>query len=630
MQRAEHILQAMRKMGEKGIPLTRVYRCLYNEDLFLAAYNKVGRNRGALTPGTEDDTADGMALKRIRRIIEDLRYERFHFRPSRRVQIPKKGGKARPLGIPNFSEKLVQEVLRLLLEAYYEPRFRDSSHGFRPERGCHTALAAVKQKFRGSAWFIEGDLRGCFDSIDHEMLIGILSRDICDRRLLNLIGRCLKAGYVEDWQYHRTYSGTPQGGVLSPLLANICLHELDTFIDDELISQYTRGRKRALNPEYQRLCRQIKRARERGEHETAQALEQRRRHMPSQDTRDPHFRRLTYVRYADDFILGFIGPKSEAKAIKAAIGEFLRDKLHLEMSETKTLITHARTQQACFLGYAISIYHVDDKVTRRAQTTTKARNINGHVRLGIPYGRVDELAKRYMRNGKPIHETPLLELSDAHTINVYQQRFRGIAEYYKYAVDRWRLAKLKYAMEISLVKTLARKFKVTVAKVYRRYKGTLTVDGHTYKTLQVEVPTNNGSRCIYWGAIPLKVVKPGFGPIDDHRYHEGIRGLRSDLIQRLQADKCELCGSQERCEVHHIRKLSDLKQRWRGRKAKPEWAKRMIALRRKTLVVCHRCHTDIHAGKPIPKVRKVGSGEPDDAKVSRPVRRGAVGKVPVR
>lgn len=160
MQNAEQILQAMQKLGEKRIPLTRVYRCLFSEDLFLPAYDKIARNRGALTPGTEDDTADGMNLDRIRRIIEQLRNERFRFHPARRIYRPKKNGGQRPLGLPNFSDKLVQQVLRVLLEAYYEPRVRDSSHGFRPGRGCHTALASLK-KFKGAAWFIEGDIRAC-------------------------------------------------------------------------------------------------------------------------------------------------------------------------------------------------------------------------------------------------------------------------------------------------------------------------------------------------------------------------------------------------------------------------------------------------------------------------------------
>ncbi len=595
MQTAEQILQALRKLGEKRLPLTRVYRCLFSEDLFLAAYDKIARNKGALTPGIEDDTVDGMNLERIRRIIEQLRYERFHFRPVRRVQIPKSSGGTRPLGVPNFSEKLVQEALRMVLEAYYEPRFRNSSHGFRPERGCHTALTSIHHEFRGAAWFIEGDIRGCFDNIDHQVLMEILSRDIQDGRLLNLIRMSLEAGYMEDWQYHRTYSGTPQGGILSPLLANIYLHELDTFVEDVLIPQYTRGKRRAPNLEYYRLGYAIKCARVQGDARRVRELEQQRRQLPSQDTHDPTFRRLKYCRYADDFILSFIGTKSEAEAIKAALNAFLREKLHLEMSESKTLITHARTEYAQFLGYAISIFHADSKMTPRSGTVYKTRSVNGHIRLGIPYGRVFEFAQRYQRNGKPIHEAALLYYSDAEIIEVYQQRFRGVAEYYKYATDRPMLGQLKYVMEVALTKTLAHKFKTTVARIYQQYHGTRTVNGYAYKTLQVEVPTQKGTRSIRWGAIPLKVVKPGVEPIDDSRRRAGPLSSRTDLIRRLQANECEVCGSQTNCDVHHIRKLADLKKRWQGRKDKPEWVKRMIALQRKTLVTCPKCHTAIHA-----------------------------------
>jgi group II intron reverse transcriptase/maturase len=213
MQTAEHILQAMRKLGEKRMPLTRVYRCLYSEDLFLAAYDKIARNQGALTRGVDDDTVDGMNLKRIREVIEALRYERYRFKPARRVYIPKKSGGKRPIANPSFTDKLVQEALRMLLEAYYEPRFCESSHGFRPGRGCHTALTRVRQKFDGKAWFIEGDVKGCFDNIDHQVLLDILSKDIQDGRLLHLIHMALEAGYMEDWVYHKTYSGTSQGGV---------------------------------------------------------------------------------------------------------------------------------------------------------------------------------------------------------------------------------------------------------------------------------------------------------------------------------------------------------------------------------------------------------------------------------
>jgi group II intron reverse transcriptase/maturase len=606
MQTADQILQAIRKLGAKRLPLTRVYRSLFSEDLFFAAYGKIYKNEGALTPGSdEDDTADGMTIDIIRTIIEQLRSERFRFKPARRSYAEKKNGGQRPLGMPNFSEKLVQEVIRMILDAYYEPRFSDSSHGFRPGRGCHTALTDLHHRFRAASWFIEGDIRQCFDSMDHTVLMDILSRDIQDGRFLNLIRMGLQAGILEDWDYQPTLSGVPQGGIVSPVLSNIYLHELDMFIENRLIPRFSRGKERARNPEYRHLEYLISEAHKRGDLEEVRRLKKERNHIPSKDTRDPHFRRLRYVRYADDFILAFAGPKSEAEEIKAIIGESLRDKLHLELNTDKTLITHARTEHARFLGYAISIYQEDGKQTRTKRTKQRRRSVNGHVRLGIPYGLVTERTRYYERGGKPVSELAMLTYSDAHIIDTYQARFRGIAEYYKFAEDRHHLSKLKNTMQAALVKTLAHKYKLTVSKVYRKYRATKEVKGETYKTLEARVPTKYGERVFYWGAIPLKRVKPSNScPIYDMPTREYPRGDRSDLIQRLLANTCEMCGREIQCEVHHVRKLADLKKRWAGRRKKPEWVVRMIAIHRKTLVVCCDCHHDIHAGRPIPNSRR--------------------------
>lgn len=587
-------------MGVKRTPLTRVYRSLFSEDLYLAAYAKIYKNAGALTPGSEGETADGMSMKVVRDLIEKMRYERFKFRPSRGGGVPKKSGGIRKLGMPDFVDKLVQEALRMLLEAYYEPRFCDSSHGYRPNRGCHTALKQVKQSFRGAAWFIEADIKGCFDHIDHEALMAILARDIQDGRVLNLIQQGLKAGKLEEWEYKETPSGTPQGGILSPLLSNIYLNELDRFIEDVLIPQYTCGKTRRLNPDYKRYEFQLKRAREAGDKDRVKQLEQERRQFPSRDMYDPNFRRLKYVRYADDFILAVTGTKQEAEAIRDAIAVFLRETLKLELSSEKTLITHATTEKAKFLGYAISVYKVDDKLTPHPHMRTSRRSINGHVRLGLPYGLVNEYARDYMRKGKTMSQPGLLMFSDAHIIDTFQARFRGIADYYQYAVDRCRLQSLKHIMQQSLVKTLAHKFKVSVSQIYRRYRGTQLVDGYEYKTLQVEVPTKKGTRVIYWGAIPLRTAKNFSQPLNDAKNFYWTN-VRSDLIQRLQKDTCELCGSHDRVQAHHVRKLSDLKRRWAGRQDKPAWVVRMIAMQRKTLMVCHDCHNNIHAGR-LPKL----------------------------
>jgi group II intron reverse transcriptase/maturase len=609
MQTADQILQAIRKLGEKRLPLTRIYRCLFSEDMFFAAYAKIYKNQGALTPGSSNDTADGISIQDIRNIIALLRYERFDFEPVRRSHAPKKSGGKRPLGLPDFTDKLVQEVMRMILDAYYEPRFRDSSHGFRPGRGCHTALTDLHHRFRAASWFIEGDIRQCFDSLDHTVLMGILSRDIQDGRFLNLVRMGLQAGVLEDWDYKPTLSGVPQGGIVSPVLSNIYLHELDVFIEDTLIPQYSRGKYRAHNPEYKRYEYRIAQAKNSGDVDEVRRLTQERNQLPSKDTHDPNFRRLRYVRYADDFILAVSGTKSEAEEIKAIIGVFLRDRLHLELNTDKTLITHARTEHARFLGYAIRIEQADSKQTRTKRTNRRRRSVNGHVRLGIPYGLVTERAQRYERGGKPVSELALLAYSDAHIIDTYQARFRGIAEYYKFAEDRCHLSKLKNTMQAALVKTLAHKYKLTVSKVYRKYRTSREVKGETYKTLEVRIPTKRGERVFCWGAIPLKRVKPSNAtPIYDVQEREYPRGDRSDLIQRLLADTCELCGRDIQCEVHHVRKLADLKKRWAGRREKPEWVKRMIAIRRKTLVVCHQCHVDIHAGRPISNKRRQETG----------------------
>ena len=274
------------------------------------------------------------------------------------------------------------------------------------------------------------------------------------------------------------------------------------------------------------------------------------------------------------------------------------------MSASKTLITHSRTEHARFLGYDISVYHADDRLFPRSGTLIKTRNVNGCIRLGIPFGKVDELTRRYLRAGKPIQEAELLAFSDAQIVDVYQQRFRGVAEYYKFATDRGTLTKLKYVMEVSLTKTLADKFQSSVARMYRKYSGTRTLQGYTYRVLVVEVPTQNGTRYVYWGGIPLTVIKPETEVLDDnHARWDVTLPKRTDLIQRLQANECEVCGSHENCEVHHVQKLADLKNRWRGRKEKPAWVIAMIAMRRKTLVVCAKCHDAIHAGKPLPQSR---------------------------
>ena len=315
MRPAETVLNVIRERGERGLPLENIYRLLYNRELYLRAYGRLYSNQGAMTKGTTAETVDGMSLAKIDRIIDELRYERFRWTPVRRVNIPKPNGNTRALGIPTWTDKLLQEVIRMILEAYYEPQFSDHSHGFRPYRGCHTALSEVANIWTGTRWFVEGDIKGCFDNIDHEVMLSVLGEKLHDNRFLRLLKYLLKAGYIEDWTYGRTLSGTPQGGVVSPILANIYLDRLDKYVETVLIPAHTRGTARKYNRQWVNLRSRAGHYRRMGNHAMAAALRKEFQQLPSSDPHDPDYRRLRYVRYADDFVLGFIGPKAEAEQI---------------------------------------------------------------------------------------------------------------------------------------------------------------------------------------------------------------------------------------------------------------------------------------------------------------------------
>ncbi len=593
MQNANTIFAVMQERGKKGQPVERLYRVLFNKALYMQAYAKLYPNKGAMTPGATPETVDGMSIDKIDNIIEAIRYERYQWTPVRRTYIKKANGKLRPLGLPTWSDKLLMEVIRSILEAYYEPQFSRHSHGFRNGKGCHTALMEVQKTWTGVKWIIEGDISSYFDTIDHSVLLEILREKINDNRFVRLIQRLLEAGYLEDWKYNKTYSGTPQGGVLSPLLANIYLDKLDKHVE-EVIKAFDKGTKRAPNHEYIALTTQKSAAVRKGAKELARDLTKQMRKMPSGDPNDPNYKKLKYVRYADDFMLGVIGSKSDAQEIKQDIGEYLKDSLKLKLSDEKTLITSATQDAAKFLGYEIKSQSSDTKLTKRQNGQTR-RSVNGRIVLLVPRNVTEKKSKPYLRRGKPIHTPHLMVNSDYTIVYEYQTKLRGLYQYYALATNVSKLNHLKWIMEQSLMKTLAAKHKCSMRAMYEKYAK--SSNGKQPKCIKVTVERD--------GKKPLVAMFGGFSLERKHVWEINDQlpapmtslGTHTEILQRLLADQCEICGSTDKIEVHHVRKLAEVKG---PKNERTDWKKYMASRQRKTLVVCQKCHQTIHAGKPLP------------------------------
>lgn len=595
------ILNSLWKQSQRSdYKFKRLYRILFNESMFHSAYQRIYAKTGNMTPGNDGATIDDMSLQRIEKLIESIRSEQYKPHPAKRVYIPKKNGKLRPLGIPSFNDKLVQEVIRMILEAIFEKQFEDSSHGFRPRRSCHTALTQVQNRFTATKWFIEGDIKGFFDNIHHEVLIKSLQKRIADDRFLRLIRKFLNAGYIENRTLHKTFSGTPQGGIISPILANIYLDQLDKYIK-KYIAEFDTGKRRMSNEQYLKLSRKkarlsykLDKVKERTVKleriKKIREIEALRKHLPSTDEMDSSYRRLKYVRYADDFILGVIGSKKECEQIKEDIKIFLRENLKLTLSDEKTLITHA-TKPAQFLGY--EIYVRKSNHIKRGKKGVMRRSYNDKVVLHMP---TEVMRKRLLayeamklirHNGsekwKPKGRIKLLNNDDLEILNAYNAEIRGFANYYSIANNSSALHNFRYIMEYSMYKTYGRKYRTTIAEIRKKYRFN--------KDFAVRYSNRKGEQKMnIFVKSSYKRKKMNMTSSIDQIPNTIILTARTSLIERLKAQECEVCGGKEQLEMHHVRKLKDLK-------GKKRWEALMIARRRKTIAVCHLCHSKIHSGK---------------------------------
>lgn len=597
MEKSERVLKALSDHSQSSdYKYERLYRYLFSEEMFAVAYQRIYAKQGNMTPGTDGKTIDEMSLERIERLIVSLKDESYQPHPARRVYIPKKNGKKRPLGIPSFEDKLVQEVVRLLLEAIYEGHFEGTSHGFRPHRSCNTALGMIQKSFAGAKWFIEGDIKGFFDNIDHNVLISILRERISDERFLRLIRKFFNAGYVEDWKYNKTYSGTPQGGIISPILANIYLDKFDKYIK-EYAAKFRKGDRRSINPEYWRLNNKKNRLKQKLQktsdeqmrknylYEIAQ-LSKQMLSTPHKDAMDADFRRLQYVRYADDFLISVIGSKSECETIKADITQFMREQLKLELSDEKTLITHAQ-DKAKFLGYEIFI-RKSDAVKRNRDGVLK-RDFNGAVVLTLNSAVIQKKLTEYnaleVRNidGKDIwwskprrYMTPM---KPEDILAQYNAEIRGLYNYYSLAANVSKeCASFAFIMKMSMFKTLGWKLNTSARKVRQKYQ----------KDKDFVIPYNDAK-----GKQKYRVFyNEGFKKrnaqfdVDYDKLPQTMYVPYPSLVERLKDGRCELCGKDGKVVMHHVRTLTKLK-------GNNEWEKLMLQRHRKTLVVCEDCNSMI-------------------------------------
>lgn len=569
-----------------------LYKLLLDEGMYVEAYERIKSKPGNMTPGSDGKTLDSFSMAQIRNLIEQMRDESYQCKPVRTTYIPKANGKLRKLGIPTVTDKIVQEVVLMILEAVYDSPdgayFSENSHGFRRSKSPHTALREIQRKWSGVSWFLEGDIQSCFDDIDHEILVEIIKRKVKDQRFINLIWKILKAGYMDLKRIrHDSLAGTPQGGIASPILANIYMHELDVYVD-QLRGELEKGKARRANREYRAIADLRQKMAKAGKANTEEyrRLGQQMRSLPSLDTRDPEFVRIKYVRFADDWLVGVTGSHQLAQEIKDRIKAFLAEKLHLTLSEEKTKITNARTEEAAFLGYRIrkgrGANSQKQKTSRNASARSfKRRSTGMEIVLKAPMSEVlNRLKQRGFCNGsgQPTHKAGWTTLDDDQIVSRYSAINRGIQEYYRPA-DNWpELWRIQYILKYSLAKTLALKRKVPITQVMKS------------RDISVTVKRKDGlAKITFYQNMDWKVKRDAFS-----------QNPAVDLVQmsiRLRTRSklgwpCCICGNANDVEMHHVRHVRKMSE-----KKATGFTRIMAIMNRKQIPVCSTCHTKIHRGE---------------------------------
>jgi len=585
-------LEVIRKLNARREWINHgLYKLLLDKDMYVLAYERMKSKPGNMTPGTDGDTLDGFSMAQIEELIEEMGNESYQCKPVRTAYIPKSNGKLRKLGIPSTRDKLVQEVVTLILEAVYDspegPYFLECSYGFRSSKSCHGALREVQRKWSGVSWFLEGDIKSCFDDISHEILVKLIKGKITDQRFINLIWKILKAGYQDlDGTRRDSLAGTPQGGIVSPILANIYLHELDVYVQ-QLQGELEKGKARRKNPKYHAISMQRVRMAQNGKADTEEyrTLGQHMRSLPSLDTHDPEFVRIKYVRYADDWLIGVTGSKELAEEIKERIRTFLIQNLALTLSEEKTRVTNAKLEEAEFLGYRIRKGRGQDQKVKTSTNGSgksfKRRSTGMEVVLKAP---INEVLKRLHQRGfcdgtgRPAHKAGWTTLDVDQIVNLYSSVNRGIQHYYRPTDNFPELWRVQYILKYSLAKTLALKLKKPVTSIMKQRDVGVTVQRKD-KLIKI----------VFYRNADWTVKRDAFTDepeIDIVRMHVRLR-TRSKL-----GYPCCICGASENVEMHHVRHVRKMD----GQKNQG-FSRVMGILNRKQVPVCSTCHGKIHRGE---------------------------------
>nr|YP_009327877.1 hypothetical protein [Epichloe festucae]APB96835.1 hypothetical protein [Epichloe festucae]APB96895.1 hypothetical protein [Epichloe hybrida] len=559
-------------------PIDRnLYKLLCDPEIYGIAYEKLKSNPGQMTPGVNPETLDGMSVEVIHEIVEKLKNESFKFKPARRIKIPKASGGTRPLTIASPRDKIVQEAIRMILEAVFEPIFLDCSHGFRPKRGCHTALKAVKQTFQPSTWIIEGDISKCFDSIDHSKLMDIVEEKILDRKFTRLIWKALKAGYFEFREYQSNIVGTPQGSIISPILANIFMSELDKMVI-RLKEDFDKGSKSKLSSIAGNYHSRISRAKKRNDMQLVRSLAKESRLYPSANFSDPNFKKISYVRYADDWIIGVKGTLEETKVILTKVKNQL-SAMGLTLSESKTKITNLNTESVLFLG--TNIKRAKEFSYSKPKHNNILRRNSKKIRMEAPIQRiVNKLHNaEFMKNNKSSPKFVWMSLEHRQIIHMYNAVFRGYLNYYKFAHNYPRLAStVGYYLKQSCAKLLTAKFSLgTMAKTFNKFGPNL---GVTHKDMKDPKKNKFYSFLNPSYKTTLKFLTDS-SPVIKALYGSVSLSTLDDL-------ECAKCNSKYRVEMHHIRHMKDLNPKLNS------LDKLMVRRRRKQIPLCRTCHMEYH------------------------------------